>query len=228
MLEAIPNHLWLAASYQAQPGLGSMTLKGSLDVTYRDSLLPLQITFDQALPDILRLGARFRPNDSLELRIAGDFTRWSVMGSQCVVIEGHKCAVDSTGADASGENGTVQQNLRRHWNDTYGVRAGASLWLKPEVELFAGVGIETAAVPDETLDPSLADAVNISPALGGRFEIWRAMYLAASYTHIQYLNRDNTGKSTNADAELPTRRPDGGGKYTQWIGVFNVNVEKQF
>lgn len=228
MLEAIPDHLWLGASYQAQPGLGPMTLKGSLDITYQGSELPLRVTFDQALPDIVRLGGRFRPNDSLELRLAGDLTRWSVMGSQCVVIEGHKCAVDATGADASGEGGTVQQNLRRHWKDTYGVRAGASFWLKPEVELFAGIGFETAAVPDETMDPALADADNVSPAVGGRFEIFDAFYLATSYTHIQYMNRDNTGKSEIASGELPTRRPDGGGKYTQWVGVFNVNIEKQF
>jgi long-chain fatty acid transport protein len=205
-----------------------MTLKGTLNVTDQGSTLPLRVTFDQALPDIVRLGGRFRPTDALELRLSGDFTRWSVMASQCVVIEGHNCAVDATGADASGENGTVQQNLRRKWKDTYGVRAGASLWPKPEVELFAGVGFETAAVPDETMDPGLGDADNVSPAVGGRFEIFNALYLAASYTHIQYLNRDNTGKSENFNAELPTRRPDGGGKYTQWVGVFNVNVEKQF
>src|SRR5260370_6236009 len=113
------------------------------------------------------------------------------MGSQCVVIEGHKCAVDATGADASGENVTVQQNLRRRWKDTYGVRGGASIWLKPEVELFAGIGFETAAVPDETMDPGLAPADNVSPALGGPFQIFDALYFAASYTHIQYFNRDN-------------------------------------
>jgi hypothetical protein len=52
--------------------------------------------------------------------------------------------------------------------------------------------------------------------------------VAASYTHIQYLDRDNTGASQLANAMLPTRRPDGGGRYTQWIGLLNVNVEKQF
>jgi long-chain fatty acid transport protein len=122
----------------------------------------------------------------------------------------------------------VVQNIRRHWNDTYGVKAGASRWISQKVEIFGGLGAETAAVPDATLEPGIGDAVNVAVDLGGRFEIAGAFFLAASYTHIQYMNRDNTGKSELASFELPTRRPDGGGKYTQWIGLFNVNVEKQF
>jgi hypothetical protein len=53
-------------------------------------------------------------------------------------------------------------------------------------------------------------------------------YLSPSYTHIHFLTRDNTGESELSDALLPTRRPDGGGLYKQWIGIFNVNVEKEF
>ena len=91
-----------------------------------------------------------------------------------------------------------------------------------------GLGFETAATPDETLEPGIGDADNISTALGGRLELGHALFLAASYTHIQYLNRDNVGKSELSTQDLPTRRPDGGGKYTQWIGLVNFNIEKQF
>ncbi len=28
--------------------------------------------------------------------------------------------------------------------------------------------------------------------------------------------------------DIPTRRPDGGGRYEQGIGIFNLNVEKEF
>jgi long-chain fatty acid transport protein len=226
MLEALPDRLWLGASYQAQPALGAMKLAGTLDTVYGGTATEFPVNLHQALPDIVRLGARFRASDSFELRLFGDFTRWSVMKTQCVGIEDHPCAVTPTGADASG--GSVNQNLRRRWNDTWGVRVGASHWLKPEVELFAGLGFETAAVPDSTLDPGLPDANNFAGAVGGRFELVKTLFLAASYTHIQYLNRDNTGKSELATAEYPTKMPDGGGKYTQWVGLFNLNVEKQF
>ncbi len=228
MLEAVEERLWLGAAYQAQPALGPMKLTGTLRTEYRDDSTVFPVTFHQALPDSFRLGARFRPVQRVEVRLSGELTRWSVMQSQCVSIEGMPCLVDSTGADATDPQLSVVQNLRRRWKDTYGLRVGGSLWLFPKLELFAGAGFETAAVPDETLDPGLADADNLAGALGARFPLARTVFLAASYTHIQYLDRDNTGRSQLAAAVPPTRLPDGGGKYTQWIGLLNLNLELQF
>ena len=83
-------------------------------------------------------------------------------------------------------------------------------------------------MPDETLDPGLADSETLSGALGARVALGQSLYLAASYTHIYYFPRDNTGRSRLAEALPPTRRADGGGKYTQWIGLVNMNLELQF
>ncbi|HMJ51336.1 MAG TPA: hypothetical protein VK540_04650, partial [Polyangiaceae bacterium] len=69
---------------------------------------------------------------------------------------------------------------------------------------------------------------NISAALGARFGILPSLFVAGSYTHIQYLSRDNTGKSELTQSVKPTARPDGGGKYSQWIGLFNANVQYTF
>jgi long-chain fatty acid transport protein len=226
MVEVLPERLWLSASYQAQPGLGPMQLKGTLTLDYGGQITT-PITFDQALPDIWRLGARFQPSPGLELRLFGDWTRWSVLVTQCVAREGRPCAVDATGADAA-RDGSVVQNIRRQWRDTFGVHAGISRWVAPSVELFAGLAFETAASPDATLAPDLPDADNVAVGLGARIEMARAFFLGASYTHIQYMDRDNIGKSQLPIAALPTQWPDGGGKYTQWIGVVNANVEKQF
>ena len=54
------------------------------------------------------------------------------------------------------------------------------------------------------------------------------LHVALSYSHIQYWNRDNTGRSQLLDAQAPTRRADGGGRYTQWIGVVDLNAELEF
>jgi long-chain fatty acid transport protein len=226
LYEAIPGALWLGASYQAQPGLGPMQLKGTLTVIYDGASAPFPATFDQALPDIVRLGARYRPSQSVELRLFGDMTRWSVFKTQCVAVEGAECKVDATGANVGA--GGVLLNLRRKWQDTFAVRAGASYWLKPEVELFVGAGFETAATPDATLDPELADSQIVSGALGGRFQVAKSWFLGASFTQLQYLDRDNIGKSELTNAVLPTRRADGGGRYSQFISIQNANVEKQF
>ncbi len=228
LVEAIPNKLWIGASYQAAPALSEMKLKGTLTVTQGPDTRVDQVDLHQHLPEIIRFGGRLRPTPDLELRLFGDYTRWSRLEQQCVTLRDRPCGIKRDGSPGEG-TGTIT-NLFRGWQDTFGVRAGASKWLKPEVELFAGVGFETAATPDTTLDPSLADANTISGALGGRFEIFERLWLSTSYTHVQYLDRDNTGKSILADPRVQptTRRVDGGGKYTSWIGVLNVNVEKQF
>jgi len=227
MVEVVDDSLWLAASYQAQPGLGAMRLEGTLTTVLGEGRTPFPVTFHQALPDISRFGLRFRPQPAMELRLFGEFARWSVMQTQCVGLKDRGCAVNPTGADAT-TSGSVLQNLRRRWKNTYGARAGVSQWLSPGLELFTGASFETAAVPDETLDPGLADADNFAGALGGRLALTSTLSLAVSYTHIQYFTRDNSGASQLAAAEAPTRRPDGGGRYTQWIGLVDVNLEMQF
>lgn len=228
MWEAIEKKLWIGASYQAAPGLGEMKMHGTLTTSGAAGTRIDQVDFLQSLPDIVRFGARFRPSPDVELRLFGDFTRWSRLVNQCITLENQPCGTKKDGSPADG-TGTIT-DFYRAWRDTVAVRAGASTWLRPEVELFGGVGVETSAVPDNTLDPALPDATTIALAAGGRFELWNKLWLGASYTHIQYLDRDNTGLSILDDPKVhpTTRRVDGGGKYTQWIGVLNVNVEKQF
>jgi long-chain fatty acid transport protein len=226
MFEALEDELWLGASYQAQPGLGPMRLEGTLVTTYLGVSRKDDVALHQALPDIVRAGARYRVDDKTELRLFGDFTRWSVMRTQCVALSDYPCVVTPAGNDPG--SGGIFTNYRRYWRDTFGVRAGASRWLFPELELFAGAGFETAATPDETLDTELPDSQTLQGALGGRWEPASTLFVGFSYTHLYYLPRDNTGKSRLSDAEVPTRRPDAGGTYHQWVGVFNANVEKVF
>jgi long-chain fatty acid transport protein len=189
---------------------------------------PVQnVSFVQALPAIYRGGLRVRPVDAFELRLFGDYTLWSAMRSQCVVIQGFACRVYPDGSDATG-GGAVLANFRRDWKDTYGARAGVSVWPSSSVELFAGGGYETGATPDSTLETTFTDGNNVSGALGGRFALTDAIHLAVSYTHIYFFDRNNTGLSTRADAQGTTLQNDGGGVYRQWIGILDTNVDVQF
>ena len=234
MIEVLPAQLWLGGSYQAQPGLGPQSLDGSLLITRGDKVVLYPVTFHQSLPDVIRAGVRWRPKGSaIELRLFGDMTRWSVLTSECIGIQGMPCGANPDGSDNT-PGGTTMSNFNRSWNDTYGGRLGLSYWAKPEVELFFGAGYETAAVPDATMMPDVADAINVAGAFGARVELTRSLFLSASYTHIQYMNRDNTGKSTTESltngkpVQAPTVQGDGGGQYTQWIGTFNGNLEAMF
>jgi long-chain fatty acid transport protein len=247
MLEAWKNHLWIGASYQAQPGLGPQQLKGSLKYVagqapyYPDTgVTQYDVYFHESLPDIIRAGVKVKPSSDLEFRLFGDMTRWSVMKSQCVNLQraGTNCQVYPDGSSAKGS--TIFANVPRNWNDTFAIRGGTSYWVQPEIEVFGGLGFETAAAPDSTLEPGAMDANNILIAAGARVKVTPLLYVAASYTHLQFLDRDNNGKSqlyvqstsqppTNTNyVQVPSLNQDGGGKYTQWIGVFDLNLEAKF
>jgi long-chain fatty acid transport protein len=229
-LEAVPGRLWLAASYQSQPGVGAQTLTGTLKTSTPYSIPPASktqdVAFTQALPDVVRAGLRWRALEDVELRVFGDFTRWSVMRTQCLALPNSPCTVLPDGSAAPGAN--VLLNLRRNWNDTYHAHVGASYWVKPEIELFAGAGFETAATPDTTLETVFMDADTIEGAVGGRFLVAHFIYVAVSYTHLQSLNRDTTGLNNLADALQPTHQQDAGGRYSQWVGLVDLNLEKSF
>lgn len=225
MVEALPERLWLGASYQAQPGFGPIALDGTLTISdSTGSSASRAITYTSAWPEVLRAGVRFRPARVFELRVYGDLSRWSRMQSQCVSLEGQPCAVFPDGTDATPGASTVQ-NLRRRWRDSYGVNVAASTWARPELELFAGAGYATAATPDATLDAMLPDADNLRLTVGTRVAVGPGWHLTAGLTDVHFVARDNTGRSTLADPQLPTRRADGGGLYRLWLGIFQLALE---
>lgn len=227
MYQAVRDTLWIGASYQARPNVsGGMSLKGTLRNYFAGSPTETEIDIEQDLPDIYRLGLRYRPRIDLELRLFGDLTRWSSLERHCIVQRGEPCELNADGS--APETSGVIQNLPRDWNDTFGVRAGASYWFAPHIEGFAGLGFDSNAVPDETLEPTFMDADKLSVAAGARLELMQNVHLAASYLHVFYLPRDNTGTSRLAELEPPSRSPDAGGEYRQWLGAVNVNVDVAF
>ncbi len=228
MVEAIENQLWFGASYQSRPGLsGPMKLAGTMTLSYQGAVTETPITFTHALPDILRLGARYRPSATLELRVFGDYTRWSALQAQCISMRDKPCGVTASGADATPDKTTIQY-LARNWKDTFGIRIGATYRLAPGVEVISGTGFETAATPNETLDPMLPDANNFRFALGGRVAIGATSALNVGVTGVYFLPRNNTRSSTLNNVDPPARRADGGGFYELWLALLNVGLETQF
>jgi len=228
MIEALPERMWLGVSYQAQPGFGPIELDGTLTISDSSGASASRpITYTAALPEIVRAGVRLRPIIGvrpLELRAYGDLSRWSRLQSQCISLEGQPCAVFPDGTDATPGASTVQ-NIRRRWQDAYGVNLAASYWPRADLELFAGAGYATAATPDATLDPMLPDADNLRLTVGTRIAVGPSWHLTVGLTDVQYASRDNTGRSTLPDAQLPTRRADGGGQYSLWLGILQVALE---
>ena len=166
------ERLWLGASYQAQPGLGAITLDGTLSTSMGTAMAHQARHLHARAAGHRAAGLRARPmwgRRTIELRLFGDMTRWSRLQTQCVSVQGQPCAVfpDGTGRP---RGGTTIQNIRRRWKDTFGANLGVSVWMSNAVELFAGAGFATAATPDATLDPMMPDATT-SARRGSRFAV---------------------------------------------------------
>jgi long-chain fatty acid transport protein len=222
--QAVPETLWLGASYQSRPNLsGGLTLhgeaRGYLGTTARSDV---DVTYD--LPDVLRVGARYRPERSIELRLFGDYTRYSAFERQCIRFAGGACRLNADGSQRPGS--AVLQNLPRTFRDSFGVRAGVSLFTRSGLELFSGAGFESSAAPDATLMGDLPDFASVSFALGARHELLRGLRAAASFTQFLFVPR--SVKSELARYAVPSKQPDASGHYTQTAGALNVNVELCF
>jgi len=224
LYEAVPERLWFGLSYQSRPNVsGGMRLHGSLE---NDIGGPSSANVDMIydLPDVVRWGVRYRPNPTLELRLFGDYTRFSAFKNQCVVKRGEACNLGTNGSEPMG--GQILQNVPRDFHDTVGVRAGASIWPTRPFEFFSGLGFESNAVPDRTFDPALPDWNGVSFALGGRYAFSKRIHAALSVTYFAYIPRDV--HSGLAQFSSPSASPDTSGHYMQQVGVANTNVDLAF
>jgi long-chain fatty acid transport protein len=211
MFEAIPSKPWIGASYPSLPGVtGGITMKGNL----RNELGPgtatdLEVSVYQNLPDIVRFSLEVRPHDGVELRIFGDVSRWRALQDQCLSPPGEECKVEkANGAPAEGTKPV--QNIPRRWNDTFGLRLGASLFPRENLEVMVGAGYDGNAIPDSTLDPSTTDFQDVSFALGGKLRITKQLAAAVTNTHFMYIPRDTAGRDESASTYVapptaPTR-----------------------
>ncbi len=228
MYDAIPDQLTLGLSYQSRPNVaGGMALQGTLQTKLGPTPPTTQdIDLHQDLPDIVRLGVRYRPQHEWEFRVYMDWSRWSAFEQQCLGEQGKACELNDDGSPAPDSG--VRQNLPRHWKDAWGAKASGSYFIGEPLELMLGVGYDGNAIPDEALDPALMDFDDISVSLGGRYHVIEPLFVALNVTQIFYFSRDTGGKSGNAAWQVPSRSPDSGGKYEQSITVVNANLEMVF
>jgi long-chain fatty acid transport protein len=230
----------VGASYQSQPGLGKMKLEGDLELSYYGQKSNTQsVRLEQELPDVIRLGGKWRVRPDWEVRLFGEFARWSVFERQCLLTKSadeDACALDAKGDPKPGiDSSVIVQNLERDWEDAFAVRAGGSYFLNPALELYVGLGYDGNAVPDETIDPALPDFDDVSAALGARAQfLENTLAVAGTYTQIFYFSREIDPRPRvdgvpQTGLKSPTSlQPDAAGKYERSIGVLNVNVQYTF
>jgi long-chain fatty acid transport protein len=236
-LVELNDMVWIGLSYQSQPGFGQQTLSGTL--TNKFGANPAgnatDVEMTQSLPDIVRAAVRVRFDD-LELRLAGDYQRWSVFDRQCIFDAAEPgCELNADGSPADGTLGVIL-NLPRNYDDSFGVRLGASYWPVDGVELVAGTGYDANAVPDETIDPSLFDMDKIISNLGVVYALPLEGVVAdlrLTYTNVFYFDREVDPRPRDAMGQVitnrpPSRNPDMSGRYEQAVHLVTVGTQFSF
>ena len=242
--EPIDDKLWIGASYTSQPNVtGGMTLKGTLTNRFTVSAMDDQtdIELTQSFPDIIRLGFRVRPIPKLELRVFADYTRWSVLDKQCVLIASEpdrKCNFagadnaledpESFGASDPVETLGTTQHLPRFWKDAGGVRVGVGYWFIDQLETYIGLGYDSSAVPVEMVDPALFDMDKISVTLGALWQAHKHVAVGATVGQIIYFPLDTKGRNVLNKFQSPTRQASAEGVYKQYLTLGNLYLDISF
>jgi long-subunit fatty acid transport protein len=149
-----------------------------------------------------------------------------VLERQCVVRKGSKCELNPDGSAQAGSQVVVNQP--RNFHDTFGVRASGSYWPSGRVELLAGVGYSSNAIPASTYEPALLDGNEVSVSAGTIVAVIPRLSLGFGYMQLVYFDRSTVGRSVAPTLAGPSHAPDPGGKYSVLAGVFNVTADFSF
>lgn len=207
--------------YQSMPGFGDMTLEGTLTNKFgANPETAVDVVLLQRMPDVLRVSAELGVSDTLVLRLAADWQRWSKYKNQCLLPAeetNQSCTFRPDGSldPAAGGAGTVIVNLPRDWNDTQSVKVGAGYLASDKLEVGGSVTYDSNAVPDEMMDPSLFDMNKIIIQLGGNMDFGDKLSMSLTLGQVVYFSR--TTEPRAVDPEAPSRNPDMAGSYSSSV-----------
>jgi len=217
--------LRIGASYTSQPGFGAMRLNGTLE--QRVGVTPsgsTAVDLLQSYPDVVRLGVAYMVTSAVDLRLHGQFVRWSVFQNACIVHSGQACDLNADGSAPKGQTAIIA-NVHAAFNDAYAVHAGVGYWPAKRVELFADLGFDSSAVPAQSLGVSLFDSFKIIGGVGLRYQASDHLVLAGSYTEFFYLPVTVTGQ---VEAPAPSDVPVANGSYASHLMFANANATVAF
>ncbi len=181
--------------------------------------------------DVFRLGASYRATPALELRLWGSLERWSLFKQECLLSKAtanFNCALTDRGVPTATAAGVINV-IPRAWQDAVAVRAGASYWLKPSIELLFGAGYDGNAVPDKTLELSLPDQQKINLTAGAIFRDFGVNQLSLHVEYSAFIGFKRTvAPRTTEPYDPPSRVPDSAGDYSEFVGVLTVGLGYAF
>lgn len=138
----------------------NITTTGSGQITGASGLEQVSVEHQQAWPQSASLGVGISATPQLKVAAQVDWVQWSTLTELVVQLPG---------------SGNPDQIYREDWDDSWTVRLGGDYAVTPAVAIRAGAYLDTAAVPDRTIERQYLDSRKIGVAGGGsfRFGAWR-------------------------------------------------------
>jgi long-chain fatty acid transport protein len=216
--------LRFGASYTSQPGFGPMRLSGTFKL-YPAATGGTSADLVQGYPDIIRFGGAWRLRPDLEVRLDGDWQRWSQFKYQCITNPGGACNADSNGI--VNLSNTVKLDIPRDWNDTIKLRGGIAYWVTPATELSASFAFESAPTGKSHEDPLIYDSTRLEPTIGVRHAFTKHLYASLSYTYI-YVVPLTVNDSAYPNYPAISRSPSTNGTYSSELYIFDGALSYRF
>jgi long-chain fatty acid transport protein len=229
--------LTVGFSYQSQPGFGKTAQKGTarIKIGAAPEITP-NVEVEQSLPDVFRLGISYRVTNDFRIAAWAAFERWSTFQSQCFIntdLPDSHCSVDDRGQTSP--DSVVISNIPRNWDDVFNFRFGASYWVKPELELMAGLEYDGNAVPNETMMVDLPDFENFGFTVALNYALLeQKLKLYLGFTQFVYLSRDipvqprDLSGTRVAPYTGTTQQPDNAGHYHESVSLITFGVSYTF
>jgi long-chain fatty acid transport protein len=129
-----------------------ITTSGSGTVTFDAGPDQESVEHEQVWPQQGSLGIGWAPAPRLRLAGQVDWTQWSAL---------HQLVV------AFPATPSLDQIFREDWRDSWTLRAGADYALTPAIAVRGGAYVDTAAVPDRTIERQYLDSLKVGVAAGG-------------------------------------------------------------
>jgi len=149
--------LRIAAAWRAPMNI---TTTGSGQLAGAGGLEQVSVEHEQAWPQSASLGIGISATPALRLAAQVDWVQWSTVTEIVVQLPG---------------SGNPDVVYREDWDDSWTVRAGGDYALTKAVAIRAGAYLDTAAVPDRTIERQYLDSRKLGVAGGGSigFGAWR-------------------------------------------------------
>lgn len=147
----------IAAAWRAPMNI---TTTGSGQIDGAGGLEQVSVEHEQAWPQSASLGVGLSATPALKVAAQVDWTQWSTVTDLVVSFPG---------------SGNPDQVYPEAWEDNWTVRLGGEYAASKALALRAGAYLDTAAVPDRTLERQYLDSRKIGVAGGGSvsFGAWR-------------------------------------------------------